>query len=311
MLADLFPDSEQDALALVLAGAVLVRPAEVPAAIGPSTAATICPRVISEGGLRGRIPPRPRLDRTRPAPFRASKYLLEDKAGVGRSFGYVTNRSRAKLLGVQRQRQKRAAGVIAPSRDLHGQMLSGVDPSEAVSPGTRWVACARWQPQTGSPRHAGVRSPGTTADGSLADPGAAPSRRLRACPVETAVPDWLPEPARRESDRAALVVDGLGWGDLPRPGAPSDPRLGRRRADHLGRSTTTATALTSISTGLATCRTRPRRVPPRRGQRPAREPEDPERPQVAWPTWRTPGMSLPPEVSSSPSPPSEETRCPQ
>jgi hypothetical protein len=29
---------------------------------------------------------------------------------------------------VQRQRQQSAAGVIAPSRDLHDQMLSGVDP---------------------------------------------------------------------------------------------------------------------------------------------------------------------------------------
>ncbi len=74
VLADVGPDVQQDALALVVAGPVLVGEAEVAGTIGPSTALTIWDRVMSAGSrARTYPPPTPRLDRTRPAPFRASR----------------------------------------------------------------------------------------------------------------------------------------------------------------------------------------------------------------------------------------------
>ena len=73
-LAHVGPDRQQDALPLVVAGAVGVGLAEVPAAMGPSTAETIWAKEMSSGGrARTYPPPTPRLERTRPAPLRASR----------------------------------------------------------------------------------------------------------------------------------------------------------------------------------------------------------------------------------------------
>jgi len=74
VLAHVGPHREQDALALVIAGPVLVGQSEVTGHDGPSTAETIWDRVISSAGRASTYPPpTPRLDRTRPAPFRARR----------------------------------------------------------------------------------------------------------------------------------------------------------------------------------------------------------------------------------------------
>ena len=65
------------------------------------------------------------------------------------------------------------------------------------------------------------------------------------------LPDWLPEPAREADQIVLLVLDGLGWERLS-----SSPHLVPNLASAAGGPitsvvpTTTATALTSISTGL-------------------------------------------------------------
>jgi predicted AlkP superfamily pyrophosphatase or phosphodiesterase len=68
---------------------------------------------------------------------------------------------------------------------------------------------------------------------------------------EDHVPDWLPEPAREADQIVLLVLDGLGWerltsvrGQLPTLGPAASSRITSVVP------TTTATALTSISTGL-------------------------------------------------------------
>jgi predicted AlkP superfamily pyrophosphatase or phosphodiesterase len=66
------------------------------------------------------------------------------------------------------------------------------------------------------------------------------------------VPDWLPEPARNASQIVLLVVDGLGWAQL-KSAARVTPTLSSGTGGPITSvaPTTTASALTSISTGLA------------------------------------------------------------
>jgi hypothetical protein len=64
-------------------------------------------------------------------------------------------------------------------------------------------------------------------------------------------PDWLPEPARHASQVVLLVLDGVGWAQLKAAGAVT-PTLSSGAGGPITSvaPTTTATALTSISTGL-------------------------------------------------------------
>jgi predicted AlkP superfamily pyrophosphatase or phosphodiesterase len=65
------------------------------------------------------------------------------------------------------------------------------------------------------------------------------------------LPDWLPEPAREADQIVLLVLDGFGWERLT-AAAELLPTLGSAARSRLTSvvPTTTATALTSISTGL-------------------------------------------------------------
>ena len=65
-------------------------------------------------------------------------------------------------------------------------------------------------------------------------------------------PDWLPEPARRARQVVLLVLDGLGWEQLRRRPTLA-PVLAGMEGDAITSvaPTTTAAALTSITTGLA------------------------------------------------------------
>ncbi len=70
-------------------------------------------------------------------------------------------------------------------------------------------------------------------------------------------PDWLPEPVRHADQVVLLVVDGLGWGQLrDRPGlAPTlSAAEGIEQPITSVAPTTTACALTSITTGCRPCR---------------------------------------------------------
>src|SRR5215467_7702970 len=63
---------------------------------------------------------------------------------------------------------------------------------------------------------------------------------------------WIPEPARSADAVVLLVLDGLGWSAVQDHGARM-PRLSRLEGGSITTvvPSTTATALTSISTGLA------------------------------------------------------------
>lgn len=65
------------------------------------------------------------------------------------------------------------------------------------------------------------------------------------------LPDWLPEPVRDATQIVLLVLDGVGWTQLQRPGDVT-PTLSSGTGGPITSvaPTTTATALTSISTGL-------------------------------------------------------------
>jgi hypothetical protein len=64
-------------------------------------------------------------------------------------------------------------------------------------------------------------------------------------------PDWLPEPARRATQIMLLVLDGVGWAQL-QSSNEAVPTIGSGEGGPITSvvPTTTATALTSISTGL-------------------------------------------------------------
>jgi predicted AlkP superfamily pyrophosphatase or phosphodiesterase len=64
-------------------------------------------------------------------------------------------------------------------------------------------------------------------------------------------PDWLPDPVRHAAQVVLLVIDGVGWAQLQAAG-PATPTLASGTGGPITSvaPTTTATALTSISTGL-------------------------------------------------------------
>ncbi len=68
-------------------------------------------------------------------------------------------------------------------------------------------------------------------------------------------PDWLPEPARRATQIVLLVLDGVGWAQL-QEAKEAVPTIGSGSGGPITSvvPTTTATALTSISTGLTPAR---------------------------------------------------------
>ena len=70
-------------------------------------------------------------------------------------------------------------------------------------------------------------------------------------PRSAPVPNWIPEPARRAEQVVLLVVDGLGWEQLQehRDVAPTLAAMAGHAITSVA-PTTTATALTSITTGL-------------------------------------------------------------
>ena len=124
VLADLGPDGQQDTLALVVAGAVLVRLAEVAGHdrsvdgaddlaegdlrrwAGQHVAAADAPFGSDEAGA-----------------FQGEENLLEVWLGEARALGDVADRRRRRFPRPQRQRQQRTAGVVAPRRYLHVSML--------------------------------------------------------------------------------------------------------------------------------------------------------------------------------------------
>ena len=124
VLADVGPHRQQDALALVLAGPVLVGPPEVAGHDGPVDGA----HDLAQRDLLGRpgedvAPADAALGAHQPGSFQGEQDLLEVGLGEPRALGDVAHRRRALRVVVQRQREQGAAGVVAAGRDLHAPML--------------------------------------------------------------------------------------------------------------------------------------------------------------------------------------------
>ena len=118
VLAGLVPDGDQHALALVVAGPVLVRLAEVAERDRP---------VDGRHDLRqldvGRVPGEDvaaadaALGAHQPGALQGEQDLLEVGLGEPRALGDVAHRRRPVVVGVERQRQQRPAGVVTSGGD--------------------------------------------------------------------------------------------------------------------------------------------------------------------------------------------------
>ena len=58
-----------------------------------------------------------------PGALEGEQDLLEVGLGEAGALGDVAHRGRALLVGVQRQREQRPAGVVTSGRDLHGAIV--------------------------------------------------------------------------------------------------------------------------------------------------------------------------------------------
>src|ERR687891_1022177 len=135
VLAQHPPDGQQHALALVVAGTVLVRLAEVAHGDRPVDGAD---DVAQRDG--GRFPgedvaaAHSPLRADQPRTLERQQDLLQVGLGEPGALGDVPDRGRPGLGRVQRQRQQRPAGVVTACRDLHAGQLYGPQPRSAELP---------------------------------------------------------------------------------------------------------------------------------------------------------------------------------
>ena len=197
-----------------------------PTAIGPSTALTISPRVIV-GRVAGQhvAAADAALGAHQAGALQGQQDLLEVGLGEPGALGDVAHRGRARLVAVQRQREQRPAGVVAPGRHLHTGNCRGCRPANhggaAVARRATAVTVARERKHRRG-RHS-----------LLPDYGGPciTQRRARAARPPDGRPAWLPGRRGRADQVVLLVLDGLGWEQLAGPPAPRpDPRRDGRRA---------------------------------------------------------------------------------
>ena len=257
---------QQHALALVVAGAVLVGLAEVAdgdravdraddvaerdrrGLAGEDVAAADAPLGADEAGALQR-----------------QQDLLEVGLGEPGALGDVADRGGARLVAVQGQREQGPAGVVTSRRDLHGAQLYGLWAGEPRSPARaagQYRACGGY----GGPKENLNR----VDDLVLPDYGGPCITNI--VPALLGPPDEAPAVAPgvlADADQVVLlVVDGLGWEQLQarlRPSPPS-PRWRARSITTVAPSTT-ATALTSTHDRPAAGRARRRGLPHRRPRR--------------------------------------------
>ena len=123
-LADLGPHDEQHALALVVAGAVLVGLAEVAGDDGAVDGAhDLAQRDLLRRAGQHVAAADAALRAHQTGALERQEDLLEVGLGEAGAVGDVAHRGRARRVVVQGEGQQRAAGVVAPGRDLHGPMV--------------------------------------------------------------------------------------------------------------------------------------------------------------------------------------------
>ena len=246
--AGLVPDREQHALALVVAGTVLVRLAEV----AERDRAIDGRNDLGEQDLLGW--PRQHVPAA-DAPFRTNESralqgeqdLLEVGLGEAGAVGDVAHGGRPGL-GVQREREQRSGGIVTAGRDAHGVTL--LSPLATDAPSGPLVDTGRFVVDW----HAVTI---TNGGGPIIPDYSGPNVRgiipalLGPSPWSNGLPDWFPSPIADAEQAVLLVLDGLGWDQFE---AHRDlmPTLSSMtgRPIHTVAPTTTATALSSIATGL-------------------------------------------------------------
>ncbi len=255
VLTDLLPDAEQDALALVLTRPVLVRASEISRRDRTVDSGDDLPKRYLRRRPREHVPaPDAALGPHEPGALQGEEDLLQVRLREPRPVGDVPHGGGAELVGVERERQQSAAGVITARRNLHDQMLPG-GPVAGRRLGPHPVGSVRHRVSGAVPSE---ESPSAGAEPILPAYGGACITSVTPALLGVVshgtgeAPDWLPEPARHASQIMLLVVDGVGWAQLQAAnGATPTIVSGVGGPITSVVPTTTATALTSITTGLA------------------------------------------------------------
>lgn len=169
-------------------------------------------------------------------PFEGQEDLLQVRLGESRALGDVTHRGGGRGAVVEGQREQRTTRIVTPGRDLHGPIVreaARTAPHGLLAVGDR-LADVGELPVL--PNYAGACIANVVP--ALLDPTVASA-------------PWMPEPARDADQVVLLVLDGLGWEQLQeRPAlAPTLCAMAGGPITSVAPSTT-ATALTSITTGL-------------------------------------------------------------
>ena len=275
------PHRQENALALVVAGTVLVRLAEVTGRDGPVDGSDdLAQGDVFRGARQHVAAPHATLRADEACALAREEDLLEVGLGEPRAFGEPLHRRRGLRAGVEGEGEERAARVVAPGRDPHGlivlpgprrgwQRRDAGGPAGRVQP--RRDAYARAVSMPTAPGSSGPAlgesgAPGSTPSstiwpgpiwpaygrGSLADLLPALQAVLAGMPDQ---PSWLPAEIEGARQVVLLVLDGLGAEQLEqhREDAPFLAGMPGGAISSVA-PTTTATALTSITTGLSPAR---------------------------------------------------------
>ncbi len=258
-LAGLGPHPEQDALPLVVAGPVLVRRPEVPDGDRAVDGADDLAESDRARGAGENVPPADAaLGADETSSFEREQDLLEVRLAEAGALGDVAYRGGGGVIAMQRQREQGSAGVVAPRRDTHPDMVGRRAGAT--------VCCSAVQARS-SDRRAASEAPEqvplfATPPPAPKDAGAPVLPDYGGACLSSLVPallasldgeepaSWLPEPVRGADQVVLLVLDGLGFEQLTanRDVAPALSAMHGRAITSVV-PTTTATALTSITTG--------------------------------------------------------------
>jgi RluA family pseudouridine synthase len=255
------PDGQQDALALVVAGAVLVRLAEVAERDGSVHGA----HDVGQADLRRRsgedvAPTHAALGAHQTGALQREEDLLQVRLGEAGAFGDVPHGGGTAGVGVQRERQQGPARIVTSRGHPHHAIvrLSAAQPDGWASrpaPSQEWrrhgggwydrppMSDADSEPQRSTPRPAPLLPDyGGACLSGIVPALLGPGRSL---------PAWMPAPVHQARQVVLFVLDGLGWEQLAarRAIAPTLSAMTGGPA-HSVAPTTTATALSSITTGL-------------------------------------------------------------
>ena len=228
-LARLVPHGDQHALALVVARSVAMWLAEVADGDRPidrrDDLGELDPgRVAGEDVATADAALRTDQSGT----LEGQEDLFEVWLGQAGALGDVADGRRAGVVGVQGEREQRAARIVSTGRHAHTDNL-----------GPQGYGDHRMPIQPIIPDYLGANVRGIVP--ALLGPGEW-SRTL---------PPWFPEPVRHARQVVVLIVDGLGWDQFVEHRALM-PSLAAMTGGPITTvaPTTTATALASIATGL-------------------------------------------------------------